>query len=101
MRAMAQALADAPDLQILLTDPNTRAMATSVRNSAMVGYNVQTAVDTKTHLIVAHAVTKQGHDRDLLVPIARAAIVTHLHLDHWDDTAGNRPWACQGVGSPG
>lgn len=27
------------------------------------GYNVQTAVDTKHHLIVAHEVTNIGHDR--------------------------------------
>ena len=39
----------------------------------MVGYNVQTAVDAETHLIVAHDVTNQGHDRDLLVPMAKAA----------------------------
>lgn len=48
-------------------------MATSARNSGVVGYNVQTAVDTETHLIVAHEVTNQGHDRDLLVPMAKAA----------------------------
>ena len=39
----------------------------------MVGYNVQTAVDTETHLIVAHEVTNQGFDRDQLSPMAAAA----------------------------
>jgi hypothetical protein len=29
----------------------------------VVGYNVQVAVDTKHHLIVAHEVTNVGHDR--------------------------------------
>jgi hypothetical protein len=39
----------------------------------MVGYNVQSAVDTATHLIVAHEVTNQGFDRDQLSPMAIAA----------------------------
>lgn len=30
----------------------------------MLGYNVQTAVDEETCLIVGHDVTNQGHDRD-------------------------------------
>jgi hypothetical protein len=38
-------------------------MATSGRGTGMVGYNVQTAVDTEHHLIVAHEVTNVGHDR--------------------------------------
>ena len=41
-------------------------MATSGRGSGMVGYNVQTAVDTENHLIVAHEVTNVGHDRSQL-----------------------------------
>jgi transposase len=80
LQAMDRALADAPDGQIYLTDPDTRAMATSARNSGMVSYNVQTAVDAETHLIVAHDVTNQGHDRDLLVPMAAAAKEA-LHRD--------------------
>jgi transposase len=73
LKAMDKALADAPDGQISLTDPDARAMATSARNSGMVGYNGQTAVDAETHLIVAHEVTNQGHDRDQLSPMAIAA----------------------------
>lgn len=73
LKVMDKALADAPDGQISLTDPDARAMATSARHSGMVGYNVQSAVDTKTHLIVAHEVTNQGFDRDQLSPMAVAA----------------------------
>ena len=39
----------------------------------MVGYNVQAAVDTKNHLIVAHEVTNNGSDRSQLSPMALAA----------------------------
>ena len=38
------------DKQISLTDPDARSMATSGRGSGIVGYNVQSAVDTKHHL---------------------------------------------------
>ena len=41
-------------------------MATSGRGTGIVGYNVQTAVDAKHHLIVAHEVTNVGHDRGQL-----------------------------------
>src|ERR1700678_1782612 len=54
------------DKQISLTDPDARSMATSGRGSRIVGYNVQTAVDTKHHLIVSHEVTNVGHDRSQL-----------------------------------
>ena len=62
-----------PDKQISLTDPDARSMATSGRGSGMVGYNVQTAVDAKHHLIVAHEVTNQGHDRHQLANMAKQA----------------------------
>src|SRR4029077_15241928 len=42
------------DKQISLTDPDARSMATSGKDTGIVGYNVQAAVDTKNHLIVAH-----------------------------------------------
>ncbi|MBL3554685.1 IS1182 family transposase, partial [Rhodovulum sulfidophilum] len=73
LKAMDQALTDAPDGQISLTDPDARAMATSARHSGLVGDNVQTAVDAETHLIVAHDVIHQGFDRDQLSPMAAAA----------------------------
>ena len=39
----------------------------------MVGYNVQTAVDTKHHLIVAHEVSNVGTDRRHLTRMAKQA----------------------------
>jgi transposase len=62
-----------PDKQISLTDPDSRSMATSGRGSGVVGYNVQTAVDTEHHLIVAHEVTNVGSDRSQLTSTATAA----------------------------
>jgi hypothetical protein len=64
---------EAPDQQVSLTDPDARSMATSGRGTGIVGYNVQTAVDTKHHLIVAHEVTNVGHDRTQLSAMAKQA----------------------------
>jgi hypothetical protein len=61
------------DKQISLTDPDARSMATSGKDTGIVGYNVQTAVDTKNHLIVAHEVTNVGTDRHQLSNIAEQA----------------------------
>ena len=63
----------APDQQVSLTDPDARSMATSGRGTGIVGYNVQTAVDTKHHLIVAHEVTNVGHDRSQLFSMSKQA----------------------------
>ena len=63
----------APDQQISLTDPDARSMATSGRGSGVVGYNVQVAVETEHHLIVAHEVTNVGSDRSQLATMAKEA----------------------------
>lgn len=61
----------APDHQLSLTDPDARSMKT--RGAGIVGYNVQTAVDAKHHLIVTHEVINDGHDRHQLHHMAQQA----------------------------
>src|SRR5450432_2533236 len=73
LAAMEKQMLASPDQQISLTDPDSRSMATSGRGSGVVGYNVQTAVDTTNHLIVAHEVTNVGSDRSQLANTAQAA----------------------------
>lgn len=64
-------LVETGETQISLTDPDARSMMT--RGSGIVGYNVQTAVDAKHHLIVEHEVTNSGSDRDQLAAMAKKA----------------------------
>lgn len=64
LREVEVKLNETPDKQISLTDPDARSMKS--RGNGIVGYNVQTAVDAKHHLIVAHEVTNVGTDRDQL-----------------------------------
>jgi hypothetical protein len=71
LKQIGKQMASAPDGQISLTDPDARSMATTGRGTGIVGYNVQTAVDSKHHMIVAHEVTNVGHDRTQLVPMAK------------------------------
>ena len=74
LQAVKAQLDTLPDRQLSETDPDARAMTTySAKGTAMVGCNVQTAVDTKNHLIVAHEVTNNGSDRSQLSTIALAA----------------------------
>lgn len=61
-----------PDKQLSETDPDARLMKQSTVGS-MVGYNVQTAVDSDYKLIVAHEVTNSPVDRNQLLPMARLA----------------------------
>jgi transposase len=61
-----------PDKQVSLTDPDARSMAKAGGGST-VGYNVQTAVDSESHLIVAHEVTNATTDRSQLASMAAKA----------------------------
>src|SRR5712672_4404363 len=47
LAAIEKQVLASPDQQISFTDPDSRSMATSGRGSGVVGYNVQTAVDTE------------------------------------------------------
>ncbi len=71
LKAIEIQLNESPDKQVSLTDPDARSMMT--RGTGIVGYNVQTAVDTQNHLIVAHEVTNFGSDRDQLSLMAKQA----------------------------
>jgi len=61
-----------PDKQLSETDPDSRLMKKGGMGS-QVSYNVQTAVDTKHKLIVAHEVTNAPVDRNQLLPMAKLA----------------------------
>ena len=65
------AMLAAPDQQLSLADPDARSMTT--RGTGVVGYNVQVAVDTANHLIVAHEVTNKGSDRAQLTSMGEQA----------------------------
>ncbi|EFL90921.1 IS1182 family transposase [Ahrensia sp. R2A130] len=71
LKAIERDMQKAPDKQISLTDPDARSM--NYRGSGIVGYNIQTVVDTEHHLIVAHEVTTSGSDRSQLVEMSNVA----------------------------
>jgi transposase len=73
LKAMERRMASTGETQVSLTDPDCRAMATTSKQPRVVGYNVQTVVETKHHLIVAHEVTNHGYDRDALSMMAHKA----------------------------
>jgi len=76
LHEMEKQVEAAPDKQVSLTDPDARSMATSGRGTGIVGYNFQIAVDTKHHLIVAHEVINEGHDRTQLAAMGKKALET-------------------------
>ncbi|MGH8275038.1 MAG: IS1182 family transposase [Gammaproteobacteria bacterium] len=103
MQELAKAVEAAPDHQISLTDPDARSMATSGKGTGVVGYNVQTAVDAKHHLIVDHQVTNVGNDRQQLATMAQRAkaIMQAEHLEAVADRgyfSGNEIVACEAAG---
>ncbi len=61
-----------PDKQVSVTDPDSRSMK-KAGGGSIVGYNVQTAVDSKHHLIAAHEVTNATSDRSQLSSMAGKA----------------------------
>jgi transposase len=71
LKKLEARMLSAPDKQVSLTDPDARSMKT--RGTGIVGYNVQTAVDTRHHMIVAHEVTNNGSDRQQLANMAKQA----------------------------
>lgn len=95
---------NAPDQQISLTDPDARAMATNLRGAGVVGYNVQAAVDTEHHLIVAHDVTNIVTDRNQLsamVKMAKEALAVE-QIDVIADRgyfSGEQILACEAMGA--
>jgi transposase len=103
LKVMEQTVQDAPDQQVSLTDPDARSMATSGKGTATVGYNVQIAVDTQHHLIVAHEVINQGYDRHQLAPMALKAqhatgceqITALADRGYFN---GNQVLSCEGTG---
>ena len=103
LAAIEKQMLASPDRQISLTDPDSRSMATSGRGSGVVGYNVQTAVDTENHLIVAHEVTNVGSDRSQLASMAKDAKAA-LHTEKLDAVAdrgyfnGEEILACEQAG---
>jgi hypothetical protein len=73
VKAIGAQLASAEDTQISLTDPDARSMQGTGKATGTVGYNVQCAVETKHHLIVAHEVTNAVNDRHQLSGMAQKA----------------------------
>jgi len=61
-----------PDKQVSVTDEDARSMM-KPGGGSVVGYNVQTAVDEKHHLIVSHEVTNATTDRRQLDKMAKQA----------------------------
>jgi len=73
LASLGEVMRGSPDQQLSMTDPDARSMATHGRGSGVVGYNVQMAVEAANHLVVAHEVANEGHDRHRLASTADAA----------------------------
>jgi transposase len=71
LKALEVQVNDHPDKQLSTVDPDSRLMKTRGMTRS-VCYNVQTAVDTKHHLIVAHEVTNK-QDRGQLCETGKQA----------------------------
>jgi hypothetical protein len=73
LAALEAKLVASGENQVSLTDPDARAMTSKSHSAYTVGYNVQSAVDTKHHLIVTHEVTNVGIDNGHLSGMAEQA----------------------------
>ena len=71
LKKLEARMLEAPDQQLSLTDPDARSM--NSRGTGVVGYNVQSAVDAKHHLVVTHGVSNLGSDRGQLSTMAEEA----------------------------
>jgi len=69
LKALEEEVNNHPDKQLSTVDPDSRLMKTQGMTRA-VCYNMQSAVDTKHHLIVAHEVTNKP-DRGQLCQVAK------------------------------
>jgi transposase len=103
LAAIERQMLASPDQQISLTDPDARSMATSGRGSGVVGYNVQVAVETQNHLIVAHEVINDGCDRAQLAAMGKEAKAV-LDVERLEAVADRGYWdseeilACEQAG---
>ena len=85
------------DKQISLTDPDARSMATSGKDTGIVGDKCpQAAVDTENHLIVADAVTNVGTDRHQLSNMAEQAR-TEMGVETLDAAADRGYYASEEI----
>ena len=69
IQAQLEAMTAAGETQVSYTDPDARKMLTG-QGEWVVGYNVQTAVETDTHVIVHHEVEQEVTDRKQLAKVA-------------------------------
>ena len=72
LKALEKQVENAPDKQISTIDPDSRLMKVKGM-TRQVSYNIQSAVDTRHHLIVAHEVTNLPSDRGQLSIMGKKA----------------------------
>ena len=73
-RTLRQQAQESPTGQVSLTDPDAVMLRkNAAAGSAMVGFNAQSAVDGKHHLIAAVDVTNASHDKGQLAGMMKAA----------------------------
>lgn len=103
LKAMGARLEETPGAQVSLTDPDARAMSSHGKGTAVVGYNVQFAVDAEHHLVLAHEVTNIGSDRAQLAAMGEKAREASGHesitvLADRGYYSGDQIVACDGAG---